>query len=574
MRCPNCGNENPQDYVFCDECGARLQDAGAAQTQEHEDGSAVSAPLPAMESTPLAAMESAPLPVPVVEGTADNAPLYSTGGTGDFQESATMSGSPGMYSESGQAQSQEQAQSQQYEEPTLPAVGSAEAHAMDESEGASYIPQTYNMSQTAQPDTQNSMSQSQSQAGIGSTAGATDFSNWDSSVGAPSTSSSQVYGMGDAGEAAQTPVTEDTMAPSADMDSQYGAMGDPDSGMAQAQAQEDQASLPGVMPIADEEEEAAAPMPIPMMGDYSDISPAASGAPAMFTPPEGETPGTMVATGTGGAWATTALQHLQSAQGALAGGDWAAFGQHMGSLKQYLESGAQGGTGMGAPLSATPSADAAASTTYSAPMLPGISDQAQPAYTGASSSGDMSGSTGSSMGTPAVEPGAEAGTLGAGMGMDTGVGNSAYPSTGADMRNDSPMPTPTPETAAWSGNGTAAATGAEATPITDAVARLVIISTGAEMTLPEQEEITVGREDPSSGIFPDVDLTPYGGEDGGVSRRHARILMAGGEYYVEDLQSTNYTKVDGQRLPAHVREKIEDGARLDFGRVAVIFRRS
>jgi len=106
------------------------------------------------------------------------------------------------------------------------------------------------------------------------------------------------------------------------------------------------------------------------------------------------------------------------------------------------------------------------------------------------------------------------------------------------------------------------------------VARLVVISTGAELSLPEQEEITVGREDPSSGIFPDVDLTPYGGEDGGVSRRHARMLHIGDDYFVEDLQSTNYTKLDGQRLPAHVRERLEDGARLDFGRVAVIFRRS
>jgi len=106
------------------------------------------------------------------------------------------------------------------------------------------------------------------------------------------------------------------------------------------------------------------------------------------------------------------------------------------------------------------------------------------------------------------------------------------------------------------------------------IARLVVISTGAELSLPEQEEITVGREDPSSGIFPDVDLTPYGGEDGGVSRRHARLLHIGDDYFVEDLQSTNYTKLDGQRLPAHVRERLEDGARLDFGRVAVIFRRS
>jgi hypothetical protein len=105
------------------------------------------------------------------------------------------------------------------------------------------------------------------------------------------------------------------------------------------------------------------------------------------------------------------------------------------------------------------------------------------------------------------------------------------------------------------------------------MARLVVIATGAEMPLPQQEEITVGREDPSSGIFPDIDLTPYGGEDGGVSRRHARLLHVGGDYFVEDLQSTNYTKLDGQRLPARVREKLEDGARLDFGRVAMIFRK-
>src|SRR5205085_1548309 len=105
-------------------------------------------------------------------------------------------------------------------------------------------------------------------------------------------------------------------------------------------------------------------------------------------------------------------------------------------------------------------------------------------------------------------------------------------------------------------------------------ARLVVISSGAEMPLPQQEEITVGREDPSSGIFPDIDLTPYGGEDGGVSRRHARMLHVGNDYYVEDLQSTNYTKLDGQRLPARVRDKLHDGARLDSGRLAVILRQA
>ncbi|MEO6456803.1 MAG: zinc ribbon domain-containing protein, partial [Chloroflexia bacterium] len=44
MRCPNCGNENPPDYVFCDECGARLQEG---------EGTENSPNIPAQEeSTP------------------------------------------------------------------------------------------------------------------------------------------------------------------------------------------------------------------------------------------------------------------------------------------------------------------------------------------------------------------------------------------------------------------------------------------------------------------------------------------------------------------------------------------
>ena len=52
------------------------------------------------------------------------------------------------------------------------------------------------------------------------------------------------------------------------------------------------------------------------------------------------------------------------------------------------------------------------------------------------------------------------------------------------------------------------------------------------------------------------------------------MLHVGNDYFIEDLQSTNYTKLDGQRLLARVREKLEDGARIDFGRVAMIFRKS
>ena len=72
-------------------------------------------------------------------------------------------------------------------------------------------------------------------------------------------------------------------------------------------------------------------------------------------------------------------------------------------------------------------------------------------------------------------------------------------------------------------------------------------------------------------VFPDVDLTPYGGEEGGVSRRHARIFRQNGQYFVEDLHSTNYTKLDGDRLQPRTPEPLHNGARLDFGKVAMVF---
>ena len=53
MRCPNCGNENPDDYTFCDECGAKL-------TAEGGEAASMSAapPMPSAEPgfTPVSTM--------------------------------------------------------------------------------------------------------------------------------------------------------------------------------------------------------------------------------------------------------------------------------------------------------------------------------------------------------------------------------------------------------------------------------------------------------------------------------------------------------------------------------------
>jgi pSer/pThr/pTyr-binding forkhead associated (FHA) protein len=101
---------------------------------------------------------------------------------------------------------------------------------------------------------------------------------------------------------------------------------------------------------------------------------------------------------------------------------------------------------------------------------------------------------------------------------------------------------------------------------------LEVSSSGAEIPLPEGDEILIGREDPVSGVYPGIDLTPHGGEEGGVSRRHARIMVQGGAYQVEDLDSTNFTFVNKQKLSPRTPHPLNDGDELRCGRVALLFR--
>lgn len=76
--------------------------------------------------------------------------------------------------------------------------------------------------------------------------------------------------------------------------------------------------------------------------------------------------------------------------------------------------------------------------------------------------------------------------------------------------------------------------------------------------------ILIGRPNPPQPP-PDIDLTPL---DGGrvTSRRHAQIWRQGEvAYWVKDLHSKNGLFVDGHRLPAGGRQKLREGARLQFG---------
>lgn len=90
---------------------------------------------------------------------------------------------------------------------------------------------------------------------------------------------------------------------------------------------------------------------------------------------------------------------------------------------------------------------------------------------------------------------------------------------------------------------------------------------GEIITLPESDEIIVGREDPVSGIFPDVDTSILGGEEDGVSRRHAKISFQDDKFYVEDLNSVNFTYLNQTRLEPNEPAELNDGDELMFGRL-------
>lgn len=104
-------------------------------------------------------------------------------------------------------------------------------------------------------------------------------------------------------------------------------------------------------------------------------------------------------------------------------------------------------------------------------------------------------------------------------------------------------------------------------------ARLVIEkgrSSGKQFLLSDSEA-QIGRWDADGGIFPDVDLDTDDPE-AKVSRRHARITLNNGQYFLEDLGSTNGTFINrGKRLPPGQRQALCDGDEIIVGKTFLRF---
>lgn len=86
-----------------------------------------------------------------------------------------------------------------------------------------------------------------------------------------------------------------------------------------------------------------------------------------------------------------------------------------------------------------------------------------------------------------------------------------------------------------------------------------------------RDTMLLGRTDPHTGNFPEIDLTPHDFETK-VSRRHARLFQEGGRFFIEDLSSVNGTFLNGRlRLTPKTPHPLRDGDELKLGETRVRF---
>lgn len=97
--------------------------------------------------------------------------------------------------------------------------------------------------------------------------------------------------------------------------------------------------------------------------------------------------------------------------------------------------------------------------------------------------------------------------------------------------------------------------------------RLSIIDTGRQIEFTLDREISIGRLDPATATFPDIDLTSDEALEKGVSRRHAKITRKGTDLYLEDLGSVNGTLLNGKRLTPYLPHALGDRDEIRIGRL-------
>jgi pSer/pThr/pTyr-binding forkhead associated (FHA) protein len=87
---------------------------------------------------------------------------------------------------------------------------------------------------------------------------------------------------------------------------------------------------------------------------------------------------------------------------------------------------------------------------------------------------------------------------------------------------------------------------------------------------PGAEGYILGRSDVATQYLPDIDLSPYEGQQKSISRRHAALVHFQGCVSILDLESVNGTFVNGKRLIAHTPYVLKPGDEIRLANLGFI----
>lgn len=105
----------------------------------------------------------------------------------------------------------------------------------------------------------------------------------------------------------------------------------------------------------------------------------------------------------------------------------------------------------------------------------------------------------------------------------------------------------------------------EPVELEDVKIRLKVVTSGQEIVASGQSELLIGRSYKKQ--VADIDLGPYGGTKAGVSRRHCRLIYTDGRWFIEDLNSTNGTFLNGTKLEPHQLAALDNDDLIRCGQI-------
>lgn len=97
--------------------------------------------------------------------------------------------------------------------------------------------------------------------------------------------------------------------------------------------------------------------------------------------------------------------------------------------------------------------------------------------------------------------------------------------------------------------------------------RLQFVASGKKVDINFEKYLMLGRE--SLDHEPHINLENHGGQDAGVSRRHARLIRHPFSLICQDLNSTNGTYINGEFLEPNRPALLRDGDELRLGSLKI-----